>query len=394
MWTLALLDIITSRRRFIIINTLIVTLVAVLVSLLLPKEYSSITTILPPEGQTSFGGLGDLSIGHIAQAVTNFTLPIMATPSDLYASMLKSDAILKEVVDSLDLMSVYRSETPWYAVEELRDKLTVDVSPDGIITVGAVASKPELAAQIANSAVISLDRLILQMKNQKNRQYVSFLTNRLERTEIELHIALDELRTFQEKHMAISLELQSEVMINNLATLKAELTSAEVELELLRLNVHPGHPNLVRQRQRVQELQKKLTSIELGADSPADSILSVIDIPLIHIPDLSLQFSLLTRNVRIQELIYETLARQLELSRIQEQRDTPTISTLDRARPEETPIRPQKRLIVISAFILSLVASVLMVVGQTRLQELGNEKPHVVQKLRDILDSIKKRPLG
>lgn len=383
-----------GRRRFIILNTLLVTLVAAIVCVLLPKEYKSRTTILPPESQTSFNGFAGLSVAQIANAVTNFALPVMATPSDLYASMLRSETILRAAVDSLDLKNIYDSETEWLAVQQLQDRITIKVLPEGIVELETVARDPELAARIANFLILELNRLNIDIQSRKGGFHADFLTQRIQRTEEDLQASLKKLREFQEEHMAISLELQSAALIENLAQQKANLTSAEIELELLSKTLRTDHPQLLTQRLRVNEIRSKLHEIERGAESGSDSILSALDIPLDQIPDLSLQYSILRRNVRIHELIYEVLAQQLEMSRIQERKDTPLITVLDPARPAERSFRPRIVRIVVAAFLLGFLASVSLAVAYDRLRSAENSNQEAVTRARDILTAVKRRPLG
>jgi uncharacterized protein involved in exopolysaccharide biosynthesis len=394
MWILAVLDTIIRRRRFVILNTLIVTLVAATITFVVPREYKSRTTILPPEGQSGFSGFGDLSVAQIARAVTSFSLPVMASPSDLYASMLKSNVILKNVVDSLDLETIYEASSAWQAVATLRDRLMVRVEPDGIITLEAISRDAELAARIANLLVLELNELNLQLESKRGGYHVEFLSGRLLETEEELQRALTELREFQEQHRAISLEMQSAVLIENLARHKADLTAAEIELSILEKSLRSDHPSLIRQRLTIQEIGNKLNEIERGGGTRVDSVLSALDIPLDEIPELSLQFSILKRNVRIQELIYEVLAQQLEVSRIQEKRDTPVISVLDIARPAGQPFRPRRVMTTVAAFLLSLLASILLVVAYERLRENRGLSDLIATQMKDTLVEVKRKPLG
>ncbi|TFH65569.1 MAG: hypothetical protein E4G91_02015, partial [Candidatus Zixiibacteriota bacterium] len=231
VWALSLLSILVSRRRFIIVNTLIVTVAAVIISFLIPKTFSGKTTVLPPESESPLAGLMGLSAGSIAAAVTNFALPIMATPSDLYASMLESESVLKQVVDSLKLQSVYKSPTEWAALAKLKDNIKIKVASDGIITVEAFARDRQLAADIANLMVNTLDEFNRRLQNQKGKEFSGFLEKRLAETDSALGVAQNVMKTFQENHRAVSLELQSEALINNLAQQKAQLTSSEIQLE-------------------------------------------------------------------------------------------------------------------------------------------------------------------
>jgi uncharacterized protein involved in exopolysaccharide biosynthesis len=130
----------------------------------------------------------------------------------------------------------------------------------------------------------------------------------------------------------------------------------------------------------------------MGAETKSDSVISALDIPLAKIPDLSLKFSVLKRNVRIQELIYEIIAEQLEMSRIQERRDLPVINVLDIAKPPQEPYSPRRLLIIASALLLSFFLSVLLVLLYERIQ--SGEGPLALQRARDILTEFRKKPLG
>ncbi len=394
VWALNLLSTLVSRRRFIIVNTLIVTAAAVIISFLLPKTFSGKATVLPPESESPLAGLMGLTAGSIAAAVTNFALPIMATPSDLYASMLESESVLKQVVDSLKLQSVYKSQTEWAALTKLKDNVKIKVGSDGIITVEAFARDRQLAADIANLMVSTLDQFNRRLQNQKGKEFSSFLEKRLAETDSTLGVAQNVMKNFQENHRAVSLELQSEALITNLAQQKAQLTSSEIQLEILKKTLYPNHPELVKKQMEVGEIRSKLKSMEDGATNVADSTLSALDIPLSRVPDLSLQFAVLKRNLKIQELTYELLSQQLEMARLQERRDTPTLMVLDYARPAEMAVKPQKRLIVLAALFLTVIFSAGIVVAEEIIRRQREEGSEVLRTLETGLKELKNKPLG
>jgi uncharacterized protein involved in exopolysaccharide biosynthesis len=394
VWVLSLLSILVNRRRFIIVNTLIVTVAAVIISFLLPKTFSGKATVLPPESESPLAGLMGLSAGSIAAAVTNFALPIMATPSDLYASMLESESVLKQVVDSLKLQSVYKTTTEWAALAMLKDNVKIKVGSDGIITVEAFARDRQLAADIANSMVTTLDQFNRRLQNQKGKEFSGFLEKRLAETDSALGLAQNEMKSFQENHRAVSLELQSEALIANLAQQKAQLTSSEIQLEILKKTLYPNHPELLKKQMEVSEIGNKLKSMEEGATNVADSTLSALDIPLSRVPDLSLQFAVLKRNLKIQELTYELLSQQLEMARLQERRDTPTLMVLDHARPAEQAVKPRKRMIVLATFLLSLLCSAAMVFANEMVRKQQEDNPQLLSPVRDLLKDIMRKPLG
>ena len=66
----------------------------------------------------------------------------------------------------------------------------------------------------------------------------------------------------------------------------------------------------------------------------------------------------LMRDVKIQETLYALLIEQLERSRIQEVRDTPTVQVVERAQPPEKRSRPRRTQITLVAALLGLIFAV------------------------------------
>src|SRR6266850_1288641 len=84
-----------------------VAVIAVVVSLLLPKWYMAQSTILPPtEGGESFGMMSALIENT---ALNKLGLFSATTPSDVYVEILKSRTLRESLVRSFDLVRLYRT---------------------------------------------------------------------------------------------------------------------------------------------------------------------------------------------------------------------------------------------------------------------------------------------
>lgn len=394
MWLVQILEIIVRRRRFVLINVTAVSVFAIVVSLLLPKHYRASATILPPDNERSLSGLMGLSMGHIAEAVSSFSLPIMATPSDLYASIIKSDTIVLSVVDHLQLQQVYDSETRFQAAVELREHFNVKVEPEGIIRLDVDAKGPELCAEIANSIVDHLDAFNRDLQQAKGRAYSEFLDRRLGETDSALHVAAELLKEFQTTYHAVSLDVQAEALIKTLAEQKGRLTTKEIELEIMKQSMSLDHPAVSAKEREIFETRRRLLEIEGGADSRADSVISALDVPLTALPELGLRYAVLLRNLKIQEVTYELLSQQYEMYRLQAERDTPTISILDRARVPEKPFKPKKRLIVITSFLLAFILAGAYVVFKESPVLIAGYDDELRSRMKRVWDEFKRKPIG
>ncbi len=68
----------------------------------------------------------------------------------------------------------------------------------------------------------------------------------------------------------------------------------------------------------------------------------------------------LTREVKVQETVYNLLTAQFEQAKINEARDTPTVQFLDRAVPAERKSKPKTVLNMAIAGALSLFVGIFM----------------------------------
>jgi uncharacterized protein involved in exopolysaccharide biosynthesis len=335
-----------------------------------------------------------LSTGQIALAVTNFALPLMATPSDLYASIMQSETLLRAVVDSLDLVTEYRVVDTATAVAILKDNLNVKVERDGIIVIEADSRDRNRAAEIANLLVSLLDTMNREMLNRKGREFSRFLERRVAEVDSELATATRALVDFQETHGVVALERQSEALIEILAEQKSSLTTAEIKLQMLKSSLDASHPEVIKQAQLVREVRNKLHELESGASNRTDSVISALEVPLMRVPELTLQFAVFKRDIRILELTYELLSQQLEMARLQEQRDTPTIIRLDQARPPSKAMKPSKRMIVITAFCLSFLLTAAVFIVRDQMRQPGRQNVDLWNRVTALLTELRRRPLG
>lgn len=394
MWILSVLDIAVKRRRMIILTVLIVTVIAIVASLLLPRKYAAVCTMLPPQEESPIAGLLGAVGANLSQAAASFALPFMATPSDLYASILESETVLLRTVDSLNLMVEYDSDTRLQALGKLRESFTTEVTPEGIVRLQTQARTPELAAALANTMVAGLNAVNSEIQIQKNQFFGEFLGQRVRETETALAKAQGALLAFQRENMAISLDAQSQAMIDIIAQQQAELNMTEIEYKLLRRQFDENYPGLTQLSAKISALREKLQQLEIGKRDPGDSTASAMDIPLNRIPDLTLRYAELMRDLKIQEMTYEMLYQQWEIAQIQSKKDVPVVAVLDRALPPEEAIWPRKKVMVVSAFLLSLILAVAVAVVQDQAANLNSNTGKILASLAEHYRTIRKGPLG
>lgn len=115
-------------------------------------------------------------------------------------------------------------------------------------------------------------------------------------------------------------------------------------------------------------------------------------------PELTFQHERLQRQVRIKEEVLTSLRRSYEEARIQEVKDTPVITVIDRAVPPQEKSSPKRKLNVILAFLVGGVLGVFGAFGsefveraRTRNREEYEELTSRWQAIRSELKSLFRR---
>jgi uncharacterized protein involved in exopolysaccharide biosynthesis len=104
---------------------------------------------------------------------------------------------------------------------------------------------------------------------------------------------------------------------------------------------------MMRAEQEIASLRRQLTRVESGdpEERAAPLVRGVGNIRLL-------------REVKYNEVLFELLARQYELARADESKESPVVQVLDRAVPPERSSKPQRLVLVLGASIVALILAV------------------------------------
>ena len=384
------LSLLIGYRRFIFLNFLGVCVVVAILSLFLPSWYTANTTILPPQREGLGLGLASSLMGGISEFGTSMSLPLMASPSDVMAAILKSRAVALVVIEKEELMETYQAKTKEDALMELFSHTEVEVTPEGIISLSFEDKDRFKAACVANRFVEELDRVNRETNISQAKNARIFIEERLAQTKKDLTQAEENLREFQEENKAVSLNEQMKASIEGAADLKAQMVAAEIELNVLRKTMSPSHPEIQGLKSRINEIKKQLDIWEFGNQKEESKEENILDVPFSQVPALSMELARLVRKVKIQSAVFELLTNQYEQYKIQETRDTPTIQVLDKAIPPERRSKPRRAVLVGLAGILSLLTSVVFVFGLEYFKKSKQRNPGEFERIQALLGAWRK----
>src|SRR5258708_7573334 len=350
---LDLLIVLAKHKRIVIGVPFVVGIAAVIISLLLPNIYTGTTRILPPQQSASaatalLSQLGG-AVGGLAGAAGG-ALGIRNL-NDLYVGMLKSRTVADNLISRFELGKVYDQTLLSDARRRLEERTTITSGRDGIINVEIDDKDPKRAADLANAYVEELMKLTKVLAVTEASQRRLFFERQLLQAKDNLTSAEISARQGLQKGGLAQVDAQGRSMIEVTARLRAQISAKEVQLGSMRTFAAEGNPELQRTQQEMEALRRELARIE-GA-SPVSAVGK---------RDVSGSSGLdnlgRLRDVKYYEFLYELLAKQYELAKIDEAKDATVIQVMDQAIEPHRRSTPKRRLIVLLWTLLALFASI------------------------------------
>ena len=283
-----------SSRKLIVTIVGGMSILAIVICLFLPKYYKSTAIILPETEKSKLGSFGGLSDLASLAGVSTGEGSLVK----LYPTIIKSEAVLRNV-----LYARYRSAA-------FKDSVTL------LEYWEIEAVTPELAYEAG-------------------------------------------LKALQEG-LDVSMDLKTNVMTISTETKEPQLTADIINRVTWALDQFirtKRRTNASEQRKwievRLSEVKGDLEKSENGLKEFREKNRRVTDSP-----QLLLEQERLIRDVQINAALYAELKKQFELIKIEEIKNIPIINVMDPGRPAARKERPKRIAIVVTTFLLSLIASV------------------------------------
>ena len=325
--------------------------ISAVVSLLLPNYYTGITKILPPQ-QTQSTSAVLAQLGNLAGLAGGPAAAGLKNPNDLYVGMLKSRTVADNLIQRFDLNKLYDQNYQSLTRKRLERETAITAGRDGIITIQVDDKDPRRAAELANAYVDELFKLTRVLAVTEASQRRLFFERQLELAKDSLARSEASTRQALQKGGLVLVEGQGRVMAETSARLRAEITVKEIQIGAMRTFASDQNPELQRTQQQVEVLKRELARIEgtSGAGSSRPEETNVKGIENLR----------LLREMRYNEVTYELLAKQYEIAKIDEAKDSAVIQVMDRAIEPDRKSKPVRYQIVL---LSTLVAGLLAVLG-------------------------------
>lgn len=350
--------VVLARHKRLVIGTPIVTgTLAIIASLLMTPIYTSTAKIMPPQQQQGSGLAAAMlgQLGGLAGAASG--IAGLKNPNDLYVGMLESRTIADNLIARFKLKE--RFDVPTMDDARLSLDKVSDIASgkkDGLISISVSDKDPKFAAELANAYVDELMKLNKTMAISEASLRRLFFEKQLKEAKEQLADAEVAMRKTQERTGMIQPDGQVQAIISTIAELKGAVTAKEVQIKAMRTFATAQNPDLIRAEEELRGLQAQLAKLE-KSQSVKDGDFMV---PTGKLPEVGVEYVRRLRDVKYFETLFEMLAKQYELAKIDEAKDSSVIQVLDRAVPAERRTKPKRTIMVLAGGMIGAVFGILI----------------------------------
>jgi uncharacterized protein involved in exopolysaccharide biosynthesis len=332
---------VAENLRIVVLIPLAAGLIAFVLSYTVPPTFTATTKLLPPQQQQSLAAALANQFGALASAAS--ALGPVKNPADTYVAMLKSRSIADRLIKRFGLKQIYKVDFDEEARGELASRTRVSTGREGFIVISVDDQSPQRAAELANGYVDELQALTQTLAVTEAGQRRQFFERRMQQAKDDLTRAELALRGAGINQATLNAVPQS--ALEFVASLKARITTQEIKLAALRGFMTESNPEFKQTQNELMALRAQLAKTEqndpaIGNGRGAEYITRL-------------------REFKYYEALFELMAKQYELARVDEAREGATIQVVDAAVRPEFKSKPKKAQIAVVTTLVALLLTLL-----------------------------------
>ncbi|MEJ6002160.1 GNVR domain-containing protein [Paucibacter soli] len=296
-------------------------------SYLISPTFTARTSFLPPQQQQGAAAGALASLGALAGIAGGG----VKSSGDQYLAFLQSRTVADRMVDRFDLKQIYDTKLRHDALLELAQNTRTSLGKkDGLITLEVDDHDPKRAAEMAAAYVEELRRLTAGLALTEAQQRRAFFEGQLNTAREKLEAAQTALQGSGISAGAIRAEPKATA--ESFAKLKAEATTADIRLQALRRSLSDQTAEVQQQLAIVSGLRTEMERQGRAESSNAQS-----------------GYLGAYRDFKYHEALFDLLARQYELAKVDESRDGGQLQLIDAAQVPERKSKPKRSMLMLAA---------------------------------------------
>jgi uncharacterized protein involved in exopolysaccharide biosynthesis len=348
--------------------TFIATVIGVAMSLIMTPIFTSTAVIMP--AQQGGGGSAAGALAQLAQVPGLGALGGITggkSSDQLYVALMRSQTMQDTLIKKHDLRKKWGSRS----IEDARLSLSTAVSIgtdklSGLINIAAKDPDPVFAAELANSHVEELHKMLDRVATTEAQQRRMFYENQIAKTQTNLAAAELRFRQAQESSGIQVTSMLAESALRTSTELRAKITALEIQLQASSAFVTAKNPDVQRVVSELDALRARLAQLEQGS---GHTVATPRQQATMHA----------FRELKVQEAMLDGFVRQLEVAKIDEAKEGVPVQIVDIAIPAEIRSTPQRTKMVTAAGVIGLCIGVVLAFLRAGFRRLGRDEESQVR---------------
>ena len=367
-----LLVVVLKRFKLIFFLTISIVFFSVILSLVLPPKYEAEIIIMPK--RLEYIPQDSLQLAKIGLPIPSHTyyLPILTTPSNLYAEIIKSAAVLDRLIYQFDLKKYYKKKY----VEDVRKKLSRDIhvklGQSGLVFVYVTNKDRSMARDMANQIPVILNQLLVSEDSNIWGSMEEFLVNKLVNIEDSIRKVEKKLDLFKKRYTLVEIDKDLENYTRIIHDLELKRLNLEFNKKLL-LNFSDSSLFLIKHIE--QELRAINNEIKRVKSEGLDHYLKF---PFNYIPSIYSDYMNLKNEYDFLVSLYEAVFYEYQYAKLMRNKRMPIISVIKQAELPEKRSSPQRKKMVIFSLIIAVYLGIIMAFLLEFFEKVRSE-PHVLK---------------
>lgn len=360
---ISILSSLIKHKLFIIIFVSIVSVSAVIYSLVTPEKWTS-SAVIQVE-TSSVGGMASSFSGMLGSFASNISGLSSSEEIFQVVFLLSSREFSEKIITEFKLIDYFEIDDPNPLVEmdialkSMKDIRSITLDNETNFYIISVKTKnKQMSVDIANRYVEMIEHYNSTERITKGKSLRMFLEKRVNQVNADINSLIAKIGTHQNDNNVILITEQASAIIENYSKLISQKDLLVVQKEFTKLNYGMDNPTYKDLATQVAILEDKIDKMENKKDDSFDKYL----LSMSNLSDLAIQQAKFEMDLAIQQTVLETIYPQYELAILQEINDTPTITYIQNPREAGLRTEPRRAMICIISFFLAVILSSLLVI--------------------------------
>jgi len=345
----------------IAVATTLCALAGLLYSVVAPKWYRSVLTIVPSRSQRP--GFASILGGELGGLAAGLDVATSATADiQRIAAVLHSNGVTDAVIEKFALRTRYGETYQEHARDALWRHCEVKPLPKPtLVELSCEDKDPRFVQALLSYFAEYGNQVFRRVSVSSAAEQVRFLERRVAELRQQADESASRMRAFQELHQVVDLETQTKAVVSAMASLQSQRINKELELDYARTFSSHDEATLQQLRSQLAVIDDKLrdlgdssaagaTVISASSKRARTSPTSGVFPPAMSVPKLRAEFETLLRDRKVSEATLIFALERLEGARADEARDTSTFHVLD---PPALPTRHARPRLLLTTLLLA-----------------------------------------